>query len=127
VGLRVGPRDLVLWSFLMASAHGAGLMLLPFLLGPAAGAAGASPLAHTVHAAGHVHPHVPDGGPLGAALARDATAVLVHTGAMLAAMTVVAALVYERLGVSVLRRAWVNLDVVWAAAVIVTGVFILFA
>jgi hypothetical protein len=32
VGMRVGPRDLVLWSFLMSSAHGAGLMLVPMLL-----------------------------------------------------------------------------------------------
>jgi hypothetical protein len=123
VGMRVGPRDLVLWSFLMATAHGAGLMLLPFLVG-AGGAAAAGP-AHP-HADGRVHVHLLEGGPLGLALAQDAAAVALHTLAMLAAMTAVAVLVYDRLGVAVLRRSWVNFDAVWAVAVLVAGVFTLF-
>ena len=134
VGMRVTPWDLVLWSFLMATAHGAGLMLLPVLLGlGAAGAAGAGPAApsHT-HADGQVHVHTLAAAPAGltslsgAALAQDAAAVAVHTGAMLLVMAAVALLVYERLGLAVLRRAWVNLDAVWAGAVVVAGVFTLF-
>ena len=132
VGMRVGPWDLALWSFLMASAHGAGLLLLPVLLG-LGGAPGAAPPAeaHT-HADGQAHAHVlaaaPAGpaGLTGAALAQDAAAVAVHTGAMLLVMAAVALLVYERLGLAVLRRAWVNLDAVWAGAVVVAGVFTLF-
>jgi hypothetical protein len=123
VGMRVSPRDLVLWSFLMATAHGAGLMLLPFLFG--AGGAAAAGMPHT-HADGRVHVHLLEGGPLGPALAQDTAAVALHTLAMLAAMTAVAVLVYDRLGVAVLRRSWVNFDAVWAVAVLVAGVFTLF-
>jgi hypothetical protein len=111
VGMRVTPRELVLWSFLMSSAHGAGLMLFPVLLGLPA----------------HEHTHgVPAVALGGVALARDAAAVLVHTGAMLLVMGVVALLVYEKLGLGVLRRAWVNLDLVWAGAVASAGVATLF-
>jgi hypothetical protein len=131
VGMRVSTRDLVLWSFLMATAHGAGLMLLPVLLGlNAAGAAPAAP-SHT-HADGQVHVHTLEAAPAtlnglsGAALAQDAAAVAVHTGAMLLVMAAVALLVYEKLGLAVLSRAWVNLDTVWAGAVVVAGVFTLF-
>jgi hypothetical protein len=158
VGMRVGPWDLVLWSFLMASAHGAGLMLLPVLFG-LGGPAGAAPpaAAHThVHAADQAHVHVMEMAPTtpaapaapaalpgpaglsglsglsglpgvsGVALAQDAAAVLVHTGAMLLVMAAVALLVYEKLGLAVLRRAWVNLDAIWAGAVVAAGVFTLF-
>jgi hypothetical protein len=131
VGMRVSAWDLVLWSFLMATAHGAGLMLLPVLLGlNAAGAAPAAP-SHT-HADGQVHVHTLEAAPAGltglsgAALAQDAAAVAVHTGAMLLVMAAVALLVYEKLGLAVLSRAWVNLDTVWAGAVVVAGVFTLF-
>ena len=123
VGMRVSPWDLVLWSFLMATAHGAGLMLLPFLFGAGGGAAPGT--AHT-HADGQVHVHLLEGGPLGIALAQDTAAVALHTLAMLLAMTAVAVLVYDRLGVAVLRRSWVNFDAVWALAVLVAGVFTLF-
>jgi hypothetical protein len=132
VGMRVGPWDLMLWSFLMASAHGAGLMLLPILLGlgGVAGAAG-HVSAHT-HADGQVHAHVLETAPggltdlTGVALVQDVAAVVVHSGAMLLVMAGVALLVYERLGLTVLRRAWINLDAVWAGAVLVAGVFTLF-
>jgi hypothetical protein len=124
VGMRVGARDLALWSFLMSTAHGAGLMLVPIVLGlPAASAAG-----HR-HEAGAPHAHALGSGPTGLStllLAQDALAVTVHTAAMLLAMAAAAVLVYEKLGVAVLRRAWVNFDALWAAAVIVAGVFTLF-
>jgi hypothetical protein len=111
VGLRVRPRDLVVWSFLMSSTHGAGLMLLPVLLG--------LPLA----------PDAPDLPVLGldvATLVQDGAAVLVHTLAMLVVMGVVALAVYERLGVGVLRRAWLNVDLLWAIAVVAAGLVTLF-
>jgi hypothetical protein len=111
VGMRLTPRELALWSFLMSSAHGAGLMLVPVLLGLPA----------------HEHTHAgPAIGAGGVALAQEAAAVLVHTLAMLLAMGVVAGLVYEKLGLAVLRRAWVNLDLIWAGAVASAGIATLF-
>ena len=111
VGMRVGFRDLTLWSFLMSSAHGAGLMLVPVVLAPPAHATHAA-LAADGHAA-----HL-----AAAAGASSAAAVLaVHTGAMLAVMAAVALAVYEIMGVGYLRRAWINLDVLWAGALVVAG------
>jgi hypothetical protein len=112
VGMRVGPRDLVAWSFLMATAHGAGLMLIPVLL----------------HLPGYAayarvpNPHVLA---LGAALPSVSTAALAvatHTMAMLAVAGSLALLVYETVGVAVLRRVWVNLDLPWAASLVGTGI-----
>lgn len=103
VGMRVSLRELVAWSFLMATAHGAGLMLFPLLLGLSSGA----------------HSH-------GASLAEGAGAVLVHTASMLVVMSAMAILVYEKLGLALLRSAWVNLDLVWAVAVIAAGALTLF-
>ena len=105
VGMRVSSRDLVLWSFLMSSAHGAGLMLFPVLLG----------LPAPVHA--------DDPLPLGI---QDVAAVMLHTAAMLVTMGAVALLVYDRIGVLILRRAWVNVDAIWAVAVIGAGLVTLF-
>jgi hypothetical protein len=116
VGMRVSAADLVLWSFLMSSAHGAGLMLFPFLVGSPTPA-----LAEGFEQ--HGLPTVGLGGP---SLARDVAAVLVHTLAMLLVMGAVAVVVYTRVGVDVLRRAWVNLDLLWASALILAGVLTLF-
>ncbi len=98
-GMQVGARDLALWSLLMATAHGAGLMALPFVLDSAAADAHAGHAAH--------------GG---------LWATLIHSGGYLAATTIVAVVVYERLGLRVLRRLWLNVDLVWSVALIVTGV-----
>jgi hypothetical protein len=107
VGLRVTPWELTLWSFLMSSAHGAGLMLFPFIVSDAS------------------HAHLPVG--LTAdSIAQNAAAVVVHSAAMLAAMAVVAIVVYEKLGLGVLRKAWLNLDRVWATAVVAAGAVSLF-
>ena len=111
VGMRVGFRDLTLWSFLMSSAHGAGLMLLPVLL-PGAPEAPMAP-----DAAGHAH-HASHGGLAGSA---SLAALGVHTLALFAVMAAVAVLVFRLFGVEVLRRAWINLDVLWAAALVVAG------
>ena len=107
VGMRVGFRDLVCWSFLMSSAHGAGLMLLPLMVH------GSTPMAgHAGHAA-----HAPDGlGVLG-----------VHTLAMFAVMTVAAVTVFSLVGVDILRRAWLNLDVIWIGALVIAGIVTLLA
>ena len=107
VGMRVSAVELTFWSFLMSSAHGAGLMLLPvMLLLP-----GDSNAAH--QHAGH--------------LATDARAVALHTLVMFVVMTAAAVVVYEKVGVAVLRRAWVNMDVVWAVTIVVAGVAAIFA
>jgi hypothetical protein len=111
VGLRVTPRDLAVWSFLMSSAHGAGLMLVPVVLGlPVESEA----------------PDLPGLSLNAALLVQQVAAVLVHTLAMLLVMGVVAVVVYERVGVGFLRRAWLNLDPLWAIALIAAGVATLF-
>ncbi len=116
VGMRVSPRDLVLWSFLMTSAHGAGLMLVPVLV-QLRGEGTASALAHASHV-GHVgHPTAAASEALLPALA----AVGLHSMAMLAVAGTIAVVVYQKLGVEVLRRAWVNLDFIWAGTLIVVG------
>jgi hypothetical protein len=111
IGMRTGMVGLAAWSFLMASAHGAGLMLVPALL----------PLdqAATLHA--HSGGQVPPSRSLETALA----AVGVHTFSMLAVTGVVAVVVYEWLGVGFLRRGWVNLDLVWTIALVATGLILL--
>jgi len=108
VRMQVGFRDLTAWSFLMASAHGAGLMVLPVLLaGSTVEAAGKT--------AGHNH--------LSAAAtpAAGLLATAVHTAGYLAVTGLVAWLVYSKLGLALLRNAWFNLDLVWAVALVVTG------
>jgi len=108
--MRVNRRELAWWSFLMSSAHGAGLMVAPVLIG--AGVASASANDHAVEAAGGD----------GAALLTSALGLVLHVGAMVAVMGVVAVLVYDRWGVAILRRAWINLDGVWAGAFVLAGV-----
>jgi hypothetical protein len=106
VRMRVGFRDLTFWSFLMASAHGAGLMVVPVLLG-----------SRTVEAAEPMSCHHLAGvGPLTALLA-----TAVHTTAYLAVTGLIAWIVYSRSGLAILRKAWLNLNLVWAAALIVTS------
>jgi hypothetical protein len=116
VGMRVGPRELVLWSFLMATAHGAGLMLTPVLVS-LRGEGVASALAHAGHAGdtGHEMPTFT------VALLPTLAAVGLHSAAMLAVAAVIAVVVYQRLGLEVLRRAWVNLDLIWVGALAATG------
>jgi hypothetical protein len=112
-GMRVGPGQLVVWSALMATAHGAGLMLLPFSAGAGRGLTAAAPVGHVTHA-GLGHGRVLDGA---------LTASLVHTASYLTVTLLIAAVVYHKAGVGFLRRAWVNLDLIWAGALIATGVF----
>ncbi len=111
VAMKVNSRELATWSFLMATAHGAGLMLFPILMGMSA--------PHP----GMMHSYMPS--PLtrsAASLAQGTAIVVLHTAAMLLVMGSVAILVYDRLGLAVLRSAWVNLDALWAGALVAAGV-----
>ena len=105
-GMRIGLLGLAAWSFLMSSAHGAGLMLAPVLLG--------LPVADQYS----------DPRQLGLTAGLAAT---VHVAAMLATMAVVAVVVYEKLGLRLLRRAWFNLDLAWGAVLLVAGAVTLFS
>ncbi|HEX5490714.1 MAG TPA: hypothetical protein VFX07_05600 [Candidatus Udaeobacter sp.] len=117
VGMRVGFGDLTLWSFIMASAHGAGLMLVPFFLpSPAAGEAHHHHGGHEMHAWAFANFSGPS---------LLIAAIVVHTSGYLIVTALVAIVVYEKLGVAILRRAWFNLDLIWMVALMVTGVFIL--
>ena len=112
VRMQVGFRDLTVWSFLMASAHGAGLMVVPVLLGSS-----------TVEAHGQMtgHNHLSSAAsPLIAMLATG-----VHTFAYLAVTGLLAWVVYRKLGLALLRKAWFNFDLVWAAALVATGILTL--
>jgi hypothetical protein len=111
--MRVGFRDLTLWSFLMASAHGAGLMALPFVLALPQPAAGQGGSGHAAHAMGVVH---------ASAMSSGLLATAAHTVGYLVVLALMAALAYERLGLRLLRTAWVNLDLVWAGALTCTAV-----
>ena len=112
-GLRAGAGDLFVWSFLMASAHGAGLMITPVLL--------AQPMPDMVsHAmnAGSSHP--------GAVLAAPVLvlAVVIHTASLLIVTAVLAIVLYEtydRFGLKILRHAWFNFDLLWAVALLIAG------
>ena len=109
-GMRVGSGGLTLWSFLMASAHGAGLMVAPVFLKMATVEAAASPSCHAVKTSA----------PAAALLASG-----VHAMGYLLVTAVVALLVFEKLGVGMLRQAWFNLDLIWAGALIATAVLTL--
>jgi hypothetical protein len=108
--MRVDARDLTVWSFLMASSHGAGLMVLPLVTGD-------TPV--TVHAGHLAQASVFGSINFGWA---GATAALVHTAGYLLVTGAIAMIVYEKAGLRFLRSAWVNLDLVWAVALIATGV-----
>jgi len=104
-GMRVGPAGLATWSFLMSSAHGAGLMLAPVLLGL------------PVYAAYHSFNEISF---------QAVAAASLHVAAMLFVMGVVSVLVYEKVGLGVLRRGWFNLDLGWSFVLIASGAVTLF-
>jgi hypothetical protein len=132
VGMRVTGRDLVLWSFLMATAHGAGLMLVPVLLrlpgiGNVAHAATSNPggsLGHAEFATSFETLRLSVGS---LSMAGELVAVGVHTVAMLLVMSIIALVVFEKLGLAILRRAWVNIDRLWAGSLILAGTLTLIA
>jgi hypothetical protein len=103
-GMQVGFRDLTIWSFLMASAHGAGFMLLPVLLGMSAMDGG-----HEMHAM------------MEPGIGVQFLAIAVHTFGYLVLTGTIAWVVYKWVGLSLLRRVWLNLDLVWGVALVATA------
>lgn len=106
-GMTVSARDLTLWSFIVSSAHGAGLMVLPFVLGAPPGAS--AEVAHVHTAAMSQSLQIGESGMI---------ATLLHTGSYLAVAGGIAWVVYRRLGLRLLRSAWINVNVIWAIALI---------
>ena len=114
-GMLAGAGDLVVWSFLMATAHGAGLMIVPVLLKlPLCAPPGMTLGAHAAMMAA-----------LAGSLWTGFLAVAVHTAAMLLVAGAIAWLVLRWLGLGVLRSGWVNLDLLWSTALIAVGVVFL--
>jgi hypothetical protein len=105
-GMQVRLAGLAAWSFLMATAHGAGLMLIPALM-PICFGGGA------------------DARPTDLAIAGAVAATLVHSASMLIVTGAVAVTVYEWVGLSILRSAWINVDFLWTLALAAAGVFLL--
>jgi hypothetical protein len=101
--MRVSMADLTLWSFLVGTVHGAGLMVVPVFLGM------------TDHSSVRAHLAASGAGVVFLATAVHAASYLIVTGS-------IAFLVFERLGVNFLRKAWINVDLIWAVALIVTGI-----
>jgi hypothetical protein len=104
-GMRVGFAGLAGWSFLMSSAHGAGLMLAPVLLG--------MPVVGVYHSLAEIS-------------LQAAMAATVHVTSMLVVMAVVAIAVYEKIGLGILRRGWFNLDLGWSLVLVGSGALTLF-
>ena len=114
VGMNIGGRDLILWAFLMATAHGAGLMLAPVVLALTDGVVASG-------VAGDLGEH----GlflSLADAPAWWALGLLLHTVVMLTAMLAAATIVYYRVGLAFLRRGWINLDLLWAGSLVLAGI-----
>ena len=104
-GMRIGFAGLAGWSFLMSSAHGAGLMLAPVLLG--------MPVAGVYHSLSEI-------------TMQAVFAASVHVAAMLLVMGIVAIVVYEKVGLRILRRGWLNMDLAWSVVLIASGAITLF-
>jgi hypothetical protein len=105
-GMRVSMGGLTVWSFLMATAHGAGLMVVPVFMGMSVSGAGE-----------HAH-HMPAAA-AGAGAALFATGL--HAAGYLVVTAFIAVLVFEKIGVGIIRRAWFNVDLIWSAALVATG------
>jgi hypothetical protein len=103
VGMTVGAAGLAVWSFLMATAHGAGLMLVPALV----------PLCASMPTIG------------GGSLLISVAAAAVHTATMLAVTGLIALVVHEWIGLAFLRRSWINFDVLWTGALVTTGLVLI--
>jgi|SRR5215471_8833761 len=107
IGMQVGLAGLLAWSFLMASAHGAGLMLVP----------AAIPLCFSGNEL--------SGMTVAGALVTSLAAVAIHTAVMVSVSGIIAILVYDWIGVGFLRRGWINFDWLWTGALGVTGMIVL--
>jgi len=110
VGMQVGMRDLAWWSFLMATAHGAGLMIAPLVLSMTTSTGGMD-MDHHMTRQMAIGPNL-----------EISLGVLLHTLAMLAVMALVAWFVYKRFGLRILRSHWINFDLIWAVALLIVGI-----
>jgi hypothetical protein len=113
-GMRIGPRGLVGWSFLMSSAHGAGLMLVPILLRLSSSGGGQQDMTLIAYTSAF-------------SPWQGLAAATLHTLALLVVMALVAIVVYERFGVAFLHKAWFNLDLLWTVTLLIAGVITLFS
>src|SRR5713226_4007077 len=113
-GMRIGPRGLFGWSFLMSSAHGAGLMLVPILLKLSSTSGGNQDMTLIAYTASF-------------SPWQGLAAATLHTAALLIVMALVAIVVYERFGVGFLHRAWFNVDLLWTVTLLAAGVITLFS
>jgi hypothetical protein len=109
---RIRPTQLGLWSFVVAIAHGAGLMLVPIYLG-------------LCTAADLDRGHEAAGALINANLGMAVLVSVVHSLAMIAASGILAWLVYRYLGLKFLSRSWFNLDATWASSLILVGALLL--
>lgn len=128
VGMRVGFRDLTAWSFLMATAHGAGLMIVPILIGWSGGnPTSDAPSIDAMDHAGHIQvmSHAPASSTSLAGAFRFLVAVGVHSGGYLLVATLIALIVYKKFGLALLQRTWFNLDLLWVIGLMLSGVLIL--
>jgi hypothetical protein len=114
--LRVNRRELGWWSFLMSTAHGAGLMVAPVIIGAGSTGTAAAATDEDVH-----HVGLALDNPLGGGLA-----LVLHLASMLVVMAIVAVVVYEKLGVRILRQAWVNTEWLWSGTFVLAGVVTIF-
>ena len=106
--VRIRPTQLGLWSFAVAIAHGAGLMLVPIYLG-------------LCRAADPDRAHEAAGVLINASFGMAVLVSLIHSLAMIAAGGTSAWLVYRYLGLKFVSRSWFNLDATWAASLILVG------
>ncbi len=111
-GMRVGLKGLTAWSFLMSSAHGAGLMLVPILLQLPSSNAGQD--TQLIAQTASISP------------VQGLLAATLHTAALLLVMATVAIVVYDNFGVGFLRKAWFNLDLLWVVTLLIAGAVTLF-
>ena len=121
-GMRVGFRQLTIWSFLMATAHGAGLMVLPLLVADSSsgrdlGLSGAHAMHLTAASVLPVSDH----------LAAGLWATAMHSAGYLLVTGLIAVVVYRKLGLRMLGAMWINLDLIWGGALVVTGAVALLA
>lgn len=121
VGMQVGSRDLALWSLLMATAHGAGLMLLPVLLQMPL----PMPLPMLLAAEAQHHAHMVAITDIRYSVLVGSLAVAVHTIAMLLTAGAIALVVYEWAGLAFLRKGWINLDLLWVLVLVGAGIALL--
>jgi hypothetical protein len=122
-GMRLNRRQLTLWSFLMSSVDGAGLMLLPLLIvhAPQTASGAMASMPGMADMPGMAPPPDHTALLLGA-VGHAAAVTLIHTVAMIVVAGAIALFVYEVIGLRLLRTAWINLDRIWAFCLVGAGV-----